>query len=48
MNFTDNNQNVRVAFYIRVSTEEQKKDGYGPEMQMNGLQDMITYRGKVS
>ncbi len=39
---------MRVAFYIRVSTEEQKKDGYWPEMQMHGLQEMITYRGKVS
>ena len=36
-------QNVRVAFYIRVSTEEQR-NGYGPEMQMQGLQEMITYR----
>jgi site-specific DNA recombinase len=46
--YQDNNQNIRVAFYIRVSTEEQKKDGYGTDMQIQGLQDMITYRGKVS
>ncbi len=39
---------MRVAFYIRVSTEEQKKDGYGPDMQMQGLEEMITYRGKVN
>lgn len=41
-------QNLRVAFYIRVSTEEQKKDGYWPEMQMHWLQEMITYRGKFN
>jgi DNA invertase Pin-like site-specific DNA recombinase len=29
----DDSKNVRVAFYIRVSTEEQK-NGYGPEMQI--------------
>ena len=46
--YQDNNQNIRVAFYIRVSTEEQKKDGYGTDMQIQGLQDMITYRSKVS
>lgn len=45
---TENDKEIRVAFYIRVSTEEQNKDGYGPEMQMQWLQDMITYRGKVS
>lgn len=46
--YQDNNQNIRVAFYIRVSTEEQKKDGYGTDMQIQGLQDMIAYRSKVS
>lgn len=35
----------RVAFYIRVSTEEQK-NGYWPEMQLQWLQEMIVFRGK--
>ena len=37
---------VRVAFYIRVSTDEQAKDGYGADMQLAGLKDMITYKNK--
>ena len=41
-------KNTRVAFYIRVSTEEQRKDGFWPEMQMQWLQEMITYRGKIN
>ncbi len=41
-------KNIRVAFYIRVSTEEQRKDGFWPDMQMQGLQEMITYRGKIN
>lgn len=44
----ENSQNIRVAFYIRVSTEEQRKDGFWPEMQMQWLQEMITYRGKIN
>ncbi len=43
-----NSRPIRVAFYIRVSTEEQRKDGFWPEMQMQGLEEMITYRGKVN
>ena len=41
-------KNIRVAFYIRVSTEEQRKDGFWPDMQMQGLQEMITYRWKIN
>ena len=41
-------KNIRVAFYIRVSTEEQRKDGFWPDMQMQWLQEMITYRGKIN
>ncbi len=41
-------KNIRVAFYIRVSTEEHRKDGFWPDMQMQWLQEMITYRGKVN
>jgi site-specific DNA recombinase len=41
-------KNIRVAFYIRVSTEEQRKDGFWPDMQMQWLQEMIIYRGKVN
>lgn len=37
---------VKVAFYIRVSTEEQAKDGYGADMQLRGLQDMIKYKAE--
>ena len=39
-------KDVRVAFYIRVSTDEQAKDGYGLPMQLRGLEDMMEYRGK--
>ena len=39
---------IRVAFYVRVSTEEQSKDGFGIDMQLYWLKDMITYRGKIS
>lgn len=35
---------IRVAFYARVSTDEQAKDGYGIEMQMDGLNDMMEYK----
>ncbi len=41
-------KNIRVAFYIRVSTEEQRKDGFWPDMQMQWLEEMITYRGKIN
>jgi site-specific DNA recombinase len=37
---------IKVAFYIRVSTEEQAKDGYGADMQLRGLQDMIKYKAE--
>lgn len=44
----ENNKPIRVAFYIRVSTEEQRKDWFWPEMQMQWLEEMITYRWKIS
>lgn len=48
MNYMWDDSPTRVAFYIRVSTEEQKKDGYGAEMQIQWLQDMMIYREKIS
>lgn len=38
------NKPVRVAFYIRVSTEEQARDGYGADMQLEWLESMISYK----
>jgi DNA invertase Pin-like site-specific DNA recombinase len=32
--FQGNQPGLRVAFYIRVSTEEQSRDGFGAEMQL--------------
>ena len=40
------NQTIRVAFYLRVSTDEQARDGYGLDMQLNGLQEMVEHRHK--
>ncbi len=31
----------RVAFYIRVSTQEQKDEGYSPEFQMQQIEDYV-------
>lgn len=42
----NDNKNIRVAFYLRVSTDEQARDGYGLDMQLNGLQEMMEYRHK--
>jgi len=42
----ENSSPVRVAFYIRVSTEEQAKDGYWADMQLKGLEDMIKYKAE--
>ena len=42
----ENEGQKRIAFYIRVSTEEQRKDGYWPEMQLDWLNDMVAYRSK--
>lgn len=39
--FEDNEQKRRVAIYIRVSTEEQKIDGYGLEAQQRRLTDYV-------
>lgn len=41
-------RDIRVAFYVRVSTEEQRKDWFWPDMQLQWLEEMITYRGKVN
>ncbi|MCX6807222.1 MAG: recombinase family protein [Patescibacteria group bacterium] len=38
------NNSVRVAIYLRVSTEEQAKEGYGIEYQREALQRHIEYR----
>lgn len=41
--FTDNEDPLRrVAIYIRVSTEEQKRDGYGLDAQEKRLKEYIT------
>lgn len=37
---------IRVAFYARVSTDEQAKEGYGIDMQLDGLNDMMEYKGR--
>lgn len=37
---------IRVAFYIRVSTDEQAREGYGIEMQVEGLREMMNYQQK--
>lgn len=42
----ENSNNIRVAFYIRVSTEEQARDGYWADMQLQWLRDMIEYKAK--
>lgn len=43
-----NSNSLRVAFYIRVSTEEQSRDWFGADSQIRGLEEMINYRAKVS
>ena len=35
---------IRVAFYVRVSTPEQGKSGYGLDYQLSALEDLIKYR----
>lgn len=37
---------VRVAFYLRVSTEEQV-EGFGLAMQLDGLNELVKYRSKL-
>lgn len=39
---------IRVAFYIRVSTEEQVKQGYGIEMQLEALKDLVSHKRKYN
>jgi len=36
---------IKVAFYIRVSTDDQVR-GFGIDMQKNGLKDMLEYKGR--
>lgn len=42
------NKKIRVALYIRVSTEEQKNHGYGVKMQIDALQDLVQQKSKYS
>lgn len=37
---------IRVALYVRVSTDEQVREGYGIEMQLDALRETIEYRQK--
>ena len=39
-----NNEIVRIAFYIRVSTDEQAKDWYGLEYQKDALRRLYEFR----
>lgn len=43
MSSLENTKTVRVAFYIRVSTDEQVKE-YWIDMQLQGLEDMMKYK----
>ncbi len=42
----EKDKKVRIAFYIRVSTDEQARDGFGLDFQRRDLQGMMTYRGE--
>lgn len=46
MSPNENQKSIRVAFYARVSTDEQVKDGYGIDMQLDGLRDMMEYKAR--
>lgn len=37
---------IRVALYVRVSTDEQVREGYGIEMQLDALRETIEYKQK--
>ncbi len=43
----EDKKGIRVAFYLRVSTDEQSKSGYGIETQKKELKDMIEYKSKM-
>lgn len=47
MSFIQNSGPVRVALYVRVSTEEQSRDGFGADMQLNGLRETIKHRSSI-
>lgn len=38
----------RVAFYIRVSTDEQRKEGFGADAQLAGLNQMVAYKAETA
>jgi len=40
------NEKIRVAFYIRVSTDEQAKHGYGIQMQKDALKELLDFKAK--
>ena len=46
MKYQKDERPVRVAFYIRVSTEEQVKDGYGIEYQTQDLIELVKHAGE--
>lgn len=39
-----NNKEVRVAFYVRVSTDWQESDGYWLDFQFRALNDLIKFK----
>src|SRR3989339_93128 len=43
-----NKEQIRVAFYIRVSTTEQARHGYGVEMQLDALKETVNFKNKYS
>ena len=45
-NNNEENKPIRVAFYARVSTDEQVRDGYGIKMQIDNLNDVLAYNQK--
>jgi len=38
------NEFLRVAFYLRVSTEEQVKDWYGLEYQADAIKQLVEFK----
>ena len=46
MKFHNEEKPLRVAFYIRVSSEEQVKEGYGLEYQTQDLHDLVQHKSK--
>ena len=44
-NNKDAPKSVRVAFYIRVSTQEQDLEGYSPEFQKESLEEQVERKG---